>query len=705
MGLTITERPLGHILSTVPKTGLISSVYGTTDAMVGSASHGLADSTWIYIVSDIENYSGFFVIDLISADTFKLRAHEPGTYVPYIQDATVTWYESELDHGWSAVHLPITYRIASDLYPLNTVDTSRFVSSVSEAHGYTVINASGDLGSGVNSYDFVEIDVVLHPELRGIYQIIEFISPTVIIVNLAYDSSINFTGATVQKRYNNYNVLVQVYAGISASHQWTNEKPYELAATLELIPDENNECFFSVNEILKSYIETRNNLQLGTLPNNIDFWTNFYIKTAERYDDSDGYTFGTTTTPAAFTSDLSNFEGFAVNAKLEFKNFHSGSMSDYLMNDSNGKFLTLFTIPVLFSCGDDTPDCYQDISFLNPNDGTVITVVKEFYLNGALQTTESEELDIMDSGVIRIPVEANCSYDRVDIHLISAETILNLASFVNIAGSDTDWTTGSSPFVALTAGNDSDILRGAFVPTTGQATYVITYDITRSAGAGTASCGFILYDSGGSSLGGSVSIPLSVGNNSGQVLIVASSDQIAYIGVHAASVGGDNTITVNDLSYDGEDTLSESKRFRIDCGCSNQEIRLTWLNNLGGFDYWAFIAKKDHLAEIREAIETKKNILPQWPKSYSSTADTIRKQTARVSNKAYTVRSQFLTEDEVTAISYIKSSVLVQIINSRLDRRTVIVDTDSFVKFRDGDKTFEIAFNISFTDDIPSQTV
>lgn len=155
----------------------------------------------------------------------------------------------------------------------------------------------------------------------------------------------------------------------------------------------------------------------------------------------------------------------------------------------------------------------------------------------------------------------------------------------------------------------------------------------------------------------------------------------------------------------GSGVVSETKEIAINCDCSNQCIGLTWLNNLGGLEHWAFTAKKDHIVELISAIETKVNILPQWPKSYGSTADTIRKQTARISNKAYTVRSQFLTEDQAEAISFIKSSVLVQIVTSRLDKRTVIVDTDSFVKFKDGDKTFEIAFNISFTDDIPVQTV
>lgn len=150
---------------------------------------------------------------------------------------------------------------------------------------------------------------------------------------------------------------------------------------------------------------------------------------------------------------------------------------------------------------------------------------------------------------------------------------------------------------------------------------------------------------------------------------------------------------------------SEIKSFKIDCKCSDQDITLTWLNNLGGFDYWKFTAQKDLLVEIRETGETRKNIFPDWPKSYGSMADTIRRQTFRESNKAFVVRSQHVTQSQLDGIAYIKSSVLVQIINSRTDRRTVIVDADSFMKYSEGDDLYSIAFTISFTDDIPAQTV
>jgi hypothetical protein len=64
-----------------------------------------------------------------------------------------------------------------------------------------------------------------------------------------------------------------------------------------------------------------------------------------------------------------------------------------------------------------------------------------------------------------------------------------------------------------------------------------------------------------------------------------------------------------------------------------------------------------------------------------------------------------LTDDQVQALSYIRTSPLVQIIESRINRRTVLVDTDSFKKYDEGEKLFTMEFSISYTDPIPSQTV
>ena len=133
---------------------------------------------------------------------------------------------------------------------------------------------------------------------------------------------------------------------------------------------------------------------------------------------------------------------------------------------------------------------------------------------------------------------------------------------------------------------------------------------------------------------------------------------------------------------------------------------ISWLNNLGGFEYWPFVGYKDHNLEITETGTTTKNIFPQWPKSYGVNADTIRKQTFRKSRKQKVIRSQVLTRDQANEIGEeIKSSPLVQLISSRRDRRTLLVDDASFTVTQDRNKVHFLNFTVTYTDNVPTQHV
>jgi hypothetical protein len=134
-------------------------------------------------------------------------------------------------------------------------------------------------------------------------------------------------------------------------------------------------------------------------------------------------------------------------------------------------------------------------------------------------------------------------------------------------------------------------------------------------------------------------------------------------------------------------------------------LYLTYLNNLGGFEYFPFYKQKEFQIDVEEAGTTRNNILPNWPSSYGKNADTLTKQTYRVTRNKVIVRSQHLTLNQLNALSYIKSSTIVQIVVTRRDRRTVIIDTDSFKKYDERDKLFTLQFSFTYTDEIPSQTV
>jgi hypothetical protein len=135
-------------------------------------------------------------------------------------------------------------------------------------------------------------------------------------------------------------------------------------------------------------------------------------------------------------------------------------------------------------------------------------------------------------------------------------------------------------------------------------------------------------------------------------------------------------------------------------------IWLSWLNPLGGFEYWLFTGYKDHNITVNETGETKKNIFPNWPKSYGAGADTITKQTFRKTVKQKTLRSQVLTSTQAEQLGeQLKSSILVQIITSRRDRRTVTIDDSSMTVRKESNKVHTLSFNITYTDEYPTQKV
>lgn len=151
--------------------------------------------------------------------------------------------------------------------------------------------------------------------------------------------------------------------------------------------------------------------------------------------------------------------------------------------------------------------------------------------------------------------------------------------------------------------------------------------------------------------------------------------------------------------YNGSSAVSEEKEIKVNQDCYNQSLYLTWKNYLGGQDFWLFTAEKDYSIEIEETQTTEKNIFIDWASSYNG--DTIRQQIKRVSRESVLVRSQNLTLDQVNAIKYIKTSPVVKIYGDR----TVLVDSDSFTVYSETDKLYSISFKVTYTNDIPSQSL
>ena len=136
---------------------------------------------------------------------------------------------------------------------------------------------------------------------------------------------------------------------------------------------------------------------------------------------------------------------------------------------------------------------------------------------------------------------------------------------------------------------------------------------------------------------------------------------------------------------------------------TQEPIYITWLTHLPGFHYFLFTAKNEYHVDVDASGETRQNIFTQWPKSYGETADTIDKTTFRDTRDAIVLKTQHLTKNQAEALSYIKSSTLVQIMVTSTDRRTVLVDTDSFMKWNESEDLYALQFRIRFTNQRPAQ--
>lgn len=568
--VTVVKDPTGHKIIDQAITATITEDYAG-DALVTFAYHGLGDGDYVYIVSDLDEYNGFWYVTTIDADTFKISEYGTAAYVEYHQDADIEYYQTQ-DHVWNSIFLPIVYKISNDLWPVNSVDTARTVSSFSDDNGFTDLVLSGAVKSfGLQPLSFVEITGASDENLNGIFQIVEVISTSNIVINLPYDSDNSFAGATVQYYYNNYQVKVKVYAGLPSDHPWEPKKPYEEVAELSLTPDENNLVMFSIADYIRSKVAIKNNPLLFSYPLNLDAFTAFYIAVAETYDISDGYSL--TTSGEDYGSD--SFEGYAVAGKLPFKNTYSGDYADYIYT-SGSPALWLTLMDRLLA----VEDKYFDISFIKNVVGTFKIKIDK-YISDYLTETEYVSYEDQGIGVYRIPITVDAQYDSFcvtaqtddrteEVTVYPEDDDLSTYSQVdNGFGNDWAWDIGETLVCSIPSGYSISQSVGRAMVVLNGATLKINYDVdiiyeNLSPPPVHETIRFYLSDALGDfddyveilhvvSIVGSGSI-----NLTGQVSITTTADR-AFFKIFAGKGGGSGAITefiINSLSF-GDTTTEE----------------------------------------------------------------------------------------------------------------------------------------------------
>lgn len=580
MAVTVVKYPQGHIVDTNAVTATVSDSGGF--AAFTKANHGLTSGMHIYIYSDFSAYNGYWYVSQFDANTFFLREYATSALTSFVNSGSVTYYVSVKTHGWNCVHLPMVYTFKSDTWPINGVDTSRTITTFTNWNGYTYLVLNGDIKSSGDASTLENVVLsgvtgVGGADITGVYRIVQWFSDTNIVIDLAYDAGNVLSAGTCQYYYLNYNAKVKIYAGLSGSHYWAGQKPYELITTERVVFNSSGIGTLNVADFVKSKIEVfSNDLQEDTLPNNLDSWCRVYISIAESYDDSDGYLIEEYT--GSYTDDTT--EVYAVNASQPFKTRSSGTLDDYVSGVTSltlQEFLTPFSRPTLFA------GYYFTLSFIKNSGQTGDYLKIDRYTDGALNSSTRETFTDMDEGVYKLELAQTGSEDRIDVTVYSID---------------------------------------------------YGYDLQLS-----------------------------------------------------------ETITI--------DVVDDCDQFRT------TNLYFTWKNYLGGQDFWLFTAQKLFSVDVTESKTNEINIHNQWPKSYGEFADSITRQSSRKSKNIVRVSSQYLTKEQIDGLAWIVSSPLVQILSTSggvTTARTVIVDTSTLKKYQDRDNLYSISFNITYTDELPTQT-
>ena len=161
----------------------------------------------------------------------------------------------------------------------------------------------------------------------------------------------------------------------------------------------------------------------------------------------------------------------------------------------------------------------------------------------------------------------------------------------------------------------------------------------------------------------------------------------------------------------GANIYSETVTIDVNSACNafrTTNLYLTWLNYLGGYDYWLFTPQKQFKVDVTESKTQEINIHNNWPNSYGEFAKSVTQQSVRSSKNVIKLTSQYLTKDQADALAWIVSSPLVQILTTTsgvTTARTVIVDSGTLSKYQDRDNLYSVSFSITYTDELPVQTL
>ncbi len=245
------------------------------------------------------------------------------TYTPdkNVYDDTQTLiFNSKWLSAWNA----IVFKIENDKFPTNTADPQTVYSSVEDNGGRArFVIYSGVYPEYYRRGYYVTISGTVYD---GTYRVLDY-DP----YNGTFTLDLTYSGddsGTASKFYANYIISLENYVGLPTAHIWQALKPLRLAETLQQRPDDDNVVVFDISTGVQSDINTINDLELVSLPNDVNLWTSFNVKYGEQYDEH----VGVGTTPSYAVAGLADDDG---SLQLQIPTSNIINVGDYVVLTSS----------------------------------------------------------------------------------------------------------------------------------------------------------------------------------------------------------------------------------------------------------------------------------------------------------------------------------------------------------------------------------
>ncbi|HET6224654.1 MAG TPA: hypothetical protein VFF27_00150 [Bacteroidia bacterium] len=441
------------------------------------------------------------------------------------------------------------------------------------------------------------------------------------------------------------------------------------------------------------------------------------------------------------TAPSCTYYGFAINGTRQFQNTIGGNFGDYVQNFNTegvlNNFLTKFVSPIWFN------SLYFDLSTIIPkstfsatSDNQLYYYIKEYTEGGGFIQRQDITIESKDDGVYRLPISdltLDSSTDYFDLQIYQLPT--NRLTDAN--NGTFEYTTdgaGSPPSDwGMSIGVVGDLLQSNLFAHSGTYSLEITTNTSYSVGQhsmfSTISYitveensdyiieGYVLKNSLNTQYNGSTVYLTPIGItptliNSFQI----TSENGAWNYIKTVFNTGANTtvairlilsntslvtsedmvLYLDDVTVKGPvENLSEVKTIQVDNTCTKQNIYLSWLNNLGQWEYYNFKAQKDYGIDIGKPKSITRDVLVNWDTDFIS-GETQDDYISVEANETIAVRSQFMSLEELQAVVQIMYAIRVQEIRSDNTKITVLVDKKSIKKYSDGDRMYAIEFDITY---------